>query len=123
MKKTALVVAVMAMGWMFSAVAADEGSGPPQGGQNKERGKRPPPPVMKVLDVNGDGILDAGEIANAAAALAKLDKNGDGKLTREELMPPRPPPSGDQQGHRGEGEGPQGGAEPGNPPPQEGEGK
>src|SRR5262249_52404457 len=52
----------------------------------------PPPPVMVVLDANHDGVLDASEIANASAALLKLDKNGDGQLTFDELRPPCPKP-------------------------------
>ena len=51
---------------------------------------RPRPPIFAVLDVNGDGILDASEIANAAAMLKKLDKNGDGQLAPDEYRPPRP---------------------------------
>ncbi len=51
----------------------------------------PPPPVMVVIDANHDGKFDAQEIANAAAALLKLDKNNDGELTFEELRPPFPP--------------------------------
>jgi Ca2+-binding EF-hand superfamily protein len=49
---------------------------------------------MKALDTNGDGELDAAEIANAPAALKTLDKNGDGKLTRDEIMPKFPGGSG-----------------------------
>jgi hypothetical protein len=45
-----------------------------------------------VLDANGDGTIDADEIGNSATALKKLDKDGDGKLTRNECRPPRPPP-------------------------------
>jgi hypothetical protein len=64
-------------------------------------------PIITALDANGDGVIDATEIANASAALKTLDKNGDGKLTREEYMPPRParrdgpggpPPDADPQG-------------------------
>jgi hypothetical protein len=40
-----------------------------------------------ALDANGDGIPDANEIASAPQALARLDKDGDGKVTREEAMP------------------------------------
>lgn len=53
-------------------------------------GRRPPPPIIAVLDANHDGAIDADEIANASKALKKLDKNGDGKLTQDELRPPRP---------------------------------
>ncbi len=55
-------------------------------------------PLMKVLDANGDGVIDADEIANASKALLTLDKNGDGKLTMDELRPPRPEggPKGDK---------------------------
>jgi hypothetical protein len=64
--------------------------------------------LFGALDANHDGIIDETEIANASTALKTLDKNGDGKLTKDELMPPRPP--------RGEGRGrppgpPPGGAE------------
>jgi hypothetical protein len=45
---------------------------------------------MVALDANKDGELDATEIANASAALKTLDKNGDGKLSADELMPPHP---------------------------------
>ena len=47
-------------------------------------------PIMKSLDVNGDGKISSEEMAEAAQALKKLDKNGDGQLTREELAPERP---------------------------------
>jgi hypothetical protein len=53
---------------------------------------RPPMPlIVKALDANGDGVIDASEIANAPAALKTLDKNGDGQLTRDEYLGPRPP--------------------------------
>jgi Ca2+-binding EF-hand superfamily protein len=43
-----------------------------------------------ALDANKDGTIDEKEIKDASAALKKLDKNGDGKLTREELRPNMP---------------------------------
>jgi len=70
-------------------VMAQSGGGPPGGpGQGEHR---PKPPLEQVLDANADGVIDAGEIANAPAALKKLDKNADGKLTPDEYRPPRPP--------------------------------
>ena len=62
---------------------------------------RPPPPIIAALDLNHDGIISADEIAKASESLKKLDKNGDGQLTPDELRPPRPEgdhhPPGDQQ--------------------------
>ncbi len=65
--------------------------GGPQGGPGM--GPRRPmlPPLLAALDANHDGVIDAEEIANAVAALKKLDRNGDGQLTRDEYQPPRPP--------------------------------
>ncbi len=48
------------------------------------------PAIVKALDMNGDGVIDANEIANAPAALKALDKNGDGKLTPNEFIGPHP---------------------------------
>jgi hypothetical protein len=61
---------------------------------------RPPTPlIIKALDANGDGVIDASEIANASAVLKSLDKNGDGQLTRDEYLGkrPGPPPDGAPQ--------------------------
>jgi uncharacterized membrane protein YebE (DUF533 family) len=57
----------------------------PQAGTDAP-GQRPPaPPLVAALDANHDGIIDATEIANAAAALRTLDKNNDGQLTMDEV--------------------------------------
>jgi hypothetical protein len=48
--------------------------------------KRPAPPFFAALDTDKDGSISAAEMANAATALAKLDKNGDGVLTPDEIM-------------------------------------
>jgi hypothetical protein len=62
---------------------------------------------MAALDANKDGEIDATELANATAALKTLDKNGDGKLTGDEIRPAR----GDRgPGGRGQGGRPGGGA-------------
>jgi hypothetical protein len=53
-------------------------------------GKMPTLPIMKALDTNGDGELDASEIANASTALKSLDANNDGQLARDEIMPAPP---------------------------------
>ena len=44
-------------------------------------------PLMMALDADGDGEISSSEIEGAVAALKKLDKNSDGKLTTDELMP------------------------------------
>jgi hypothetical protein len=103
--KTTLTIALLALGLSGLIANAQDagapsddarpprhkmGEGGPNGGGPGMNGHRPMPPVMGALDANHDGTIDADEIANASAALKKLDKNGDGKLTQEELRPPRP---------------------------------
>jgi Ca2+-binding EF-hand superfamily protein len=79
---------------------------------------RPPLPlIVKALDVNGDGVIDATEIANASAALRALDKNGDGVLTPDEFIGRRP-----GRPHGGHGPNSGNGNEAGGPPPEDGPG-
>lgn len=58
-----------------------------------QRGERAPGgflqriPVFSVLDKNKDGEISAEEIENASAALKTLDRDGNGKLTEDELRP------------------------------------
>jgi len=80
-----------------------ERKGPPPGGQRPDGERKGPgpgpggpgpggiPPVIGALDANGDKTISADEIANASAALKKLDKNGDGALQKEETRPELPP--------------------------------
>jgi hypothetical protein len=82
----------------------------------------PQPAILKALDANGDGVIDASEIANAPAALKTLDKNGDGKLTPDEFIGARPhmgsPP--EQNGDAGNGDqAPPPEGAPDGPPPGE----
>jgi hypothetical protein len=60
------------------------------GGNGGGPGGRPVPQIVQALDANGDGAIDAEEMANAPEVLKKLDKNGDGKLTRDEYLGGRP---------------------------------
>ena len=93
---------------------------PPRPADAPKDAPHPPlPAIVKVLDANGDGVIDASEIANAPAALKTLDKNGDGKLTPDEFIGPRPhmrPPP--ENGSGNEAGGPPDGA-PAGPPPGE----
>ena len=41
-------------------------------------------PIIEALDLNHDRLIDAAELAKASESLKKLDKNGDGKISREE---------------------------------------
>jgi hypothetical protein len=111
-RKTAIALAALGLSaWVITAQntpapggapqAPDQGPPPGPGGPGGPGGppRRPPiPPLIHALDANHDGVIDAGEIANASAALATLDKNGDGQLTMDELLPP-PPPGGPRR-HR-----------------------
>lgn len=113
MKTTAMFALLALSASALLANAQDFGGPPPDGNQGppgmgpgngpEGRGHRRPPPnvLMDALDTNHDGIIDSNEIANASAALRKLDKNGDGRLTPDELRPQRPPRPGGN--HRGPG--------------------
>jgi hypothetical protein len=83
----------------------------PQNGNSSDKTFQPPTPlIVCALDANHDGVIDASEIANAPAALKALDKNGDGQLTPDEFIGPRPSNAG------GGGDN---GAPPGPPPDQQ----
>lgn len=125
--KTTMKTMLVLVALSASALLVNAQDGPPPGGQRPFRGqggpggpggaggpggpggpgmrRMPPSPLMEVLDANHDGVIDEAEIANASAALKTLDKNGDGKLTQDELRPPRP------EGQQGP-QGPQGGNRP-----------
>jgi hypothetical protein len=74
----------------------DRPRGPRPDGQGPDGPRPPVPPLIGALDANHDGVIDDTEITNASAALKKLDKNNDGRLTMEELRPPRPLPPQDR---------------------------
>jgi len=65
----------------------DQMRGP--GSQGRMGGQRFMMPIIEALDLNKDGIIQAEELARASKSLATLDKNEDGKLTPDELRPPR----------------------------------
>ena len=119
--RTKIKIAAMtfALGLSTWALVAQDAGGPPPGDAGPPPGQGPGssdgtrggrfhrhvPPIVAALDANHDGIIDASEIANASNALKSLDNNGEGKLTIEELMGPRPGGDGngpppDEQGAR-----------------------
>ncbi len=119
--KSVIALALLTIGATALLVSAQDNNadGPPGSGQGQGgpgMGHRPPPPLMTALDANHDGIIDADEIANASAALKTLDKNGDGKLTQDELRPARP--AGGPGGRTGD-PGSAGGPPEGGQPPQQ----
>ncbi len=52
--------------------------------------------LFVALDADHDGKLSSGEISAAADVIRKLDKNGDGTVTAEEIMSQRPRPPRDK---------------------------
>lgn len=86
MKRLAIVfglaLGIGAMIWVQSVVAQrmEQRGGQPRSGM-------PTLPIIAALDADSDGELSAKEIDNAASALRTLDKNKDGKLTRDEMLP------------------------------------
>jgi len=44
-------------------------------------------PLFRALDTDEDGQLSASEIENASKSIIKLDKNGDGVISAEEMRP------------------------------------
>jgi Ca2+-binding EF-hand superfamily protein len=89
--KLKIILATLVLGIPVLMASAQD-DGPPPGGPGGPGGmhRRPPLPLIVALDANHDGVIDANEIANASAALKTLDKNGDGQLTKDEYLPPRP---------------------------------
>jgi caffeoyl-CoA O-methyltransferase len=119
MKRTTITL-MLALGLSsWAVIAQDRGEPPDRGERPRQReggpgaeGRRPPPlPIITALDTNGDGVIDADEIAHASAAMKKLDKNRDGKVTANEYLPPRPDGPGGFGGPEGLPPG-----EPGGPP-------
>jgi len=76
-----------------AAFGQDPGNGAGGPGPSGEQGgNRPPPPplppVIRALDTNHDGIIDAEEIANAPQSLRTLLKSGMDQLTIPDLLGP-----------------------------------
>ena len=74
-----------------TAPARAQEAGAPPSGPGLDGPRLPASPIITALDLNGDGIIDADELAKAGELLKKLDKIGDGKLTSDEYRPQRLP--------------------------------
>ena len=120
MKSTKMMIFAVAITMCLAATVMAQPPGGQRGGERGQRGgERGGPggqrgggdmgrmmqmmPVLAALDANKDGVISKSEINNAAAALRKLDKNGDGELDAEEMRPSRP------EGGRSRGGAPEGG--------------
>ncbi len=67
---------------------------PPPGGEFMDV-MAPPPgphPVLILLDADGDRVLSASEIADAAKVILAMDANQDGVVDEQELAAALPPP-------------------------------
>lgn len=53
--------------------------------QRGEQRLRPVDPLTRAIDRNGDGVLSAAEVAEAAKSLSRLDANDDGAIDRFEM--------------------------------------
>ncbi|MCP4895611.1 MAG: hypothetical protein GY906_01445 [bacterium] len=74
-----LTVAIIVLtSWTSAAQGPDR-----RGGQ---RHRPPTPAVDTALDADGDEVISADEISNAASALIELDADNDGKLSFSECM-------------------------------------
>ena len=78
-----LVLAIIALG--AHLVAQENRPGGREG--EREGGFMRMNPLFAALDANGDGVIDEEELKNATAALKKLDRNKDGRLTEDEVRP------------------------------------
>jgi hypothetical protein len=115
MKQITKLAVLLALGITTSMINAQDEGGPRQRGPHGPGPGGRGNPIVAVLDVNKDGVIDAGELANAGTALLKKDANGDGQLTMEELRPTPPEGAGEDRGPRpgrppgaGEGQRPEG---------------
>jgi len=95
------VCGLLGVGFVILTAALASAQPPDRAGREPGR-EGPPPlrsPLFQALDTDHDGVLSAEEIQAAGESLKKLDKNGDGKLTEDELRPDRAgiPPGGDRE--------------------------
>lgn len=86
--KTLPYLSLLALATVMTASAQP----PPPRGDRRPPPPNQVPPLMAFFDTDHDQVLSAAEIQAAAAVLGKLDRNGDGKITLDEMR--MPPPRG-----------------------------
>lgn len=117
--KIGLAIALALGCGALTSLAQEFPGRPGPGGPPRGRGPEPMP-LIRALDTDKDGVLNAAEIEAAPEVLAKLDKNGDGRVSPQELAPgPAPAPRGNRGPNRGPDRGPAGpsGIDGQRPPP------
>ena len=97
--KISMAVAVAALVLTAAPSWAEEAAGGRMGG----RGGHNPGQMLQQMDTDGDGSVSKAEfVAGAEARFTKMDKNGDGVLTKDDM--PARPEGGRRGGRRGGGE-------------------
>ena len=87
MKQTITLLIGLALAGSALTVSAQQGRGRGAGGPHRYGAQTFPPPIAATLDADTNGVLSAAEIEQAPSQLLKLDQNGDGQLSAEELCP------------------------------------
>lgn len=115
-----------------TGAAFAQGGGPDGPGPGGPPPPPPLPPVIRALDTDHDGIIEADEIANAPQSLKTLLKSGSTSLSIADLLGPRrgrgrrggnqgPPPPPQSSGTQSASDDSQNGPPPQeSPPPQDG---
>lgn len=79
------LIAVVVASFLAQGIAAQEERPHRRGGDRaKGEGRRQRGGFLKRLDANGDGVIGRDEFRGPDELFAKLDQDGDGKLTEEE---------------------------------------
>jgi hypothetical protein len=87
MKQTIVFLIGLAVAGSAITVSAQPGPGRGAGGPHRYGAQKFPPPIAAVLDTDSNGVLSEAEISQAPSRLLKLDQNGDGQVTAQELCP------------------------------------